>query len=398
MENPEEIKRSWQLQGAWATGPKVINKLVPPTFSRIAVPFVQTWREQAEPTLDWGAQNHAITIPEGVRCISAAYLKINLPSAEYKAYPGLYAIDTFRLRSAGQQVYSCDAAQFYSDHCESLLEQKLKGFAEIYLGGAAESTQPEERVVKLPLFLPNSTYMRRSSMSTGGHGVMGTFTGTNRIELNLTLNQANFLSKQVGVNDPGSILGRCSIMYHVVEVPNEQRRKYEDHRGYFNTVIRRFTQLSSGWTHYPNPGTLVIDSLSQPNGCVTEVMLLAVPHAASAAERRRHNYIKATHFEVVADMITQKLLDSKSKISTELFTNGFNPPANFDSPARLCFANHCSTDSTSIYLGGYDMSAATTVQFRFKFDEACDYRLVAVQYANCKIDSSGILTSTLEGI
>jgi hypothetical protein len=44
------------------------------------------------------------------------------------------------------------------------------------------------------------------------------------------------------------------------------------------------------------------------------------------------------------------------------------------------------------------MSQATTLQFKFKFSQAVDYRLVAVQYANAKIDGSGILTSTLDGV
>ena len=171
MENPAEIKRSWNLQTNWQTGPKVLNKLLPPVFGRIAVPFVSTWREQAQPTLDWGAQNFSVIIPEGVRCISAAYLHIQLPSAQYKAFPGLYCIKTFRIRSAGQQVYTCDFQQFLSDHCESLQEQKLRQFAKIYLGGSTERTTAGVREVKLPLLLPNSTYMRRSNMSTAGHGV-----------------------------------------------------------------------------------------------------------------------------------------------------------------------------------------------------------------------------------
>ena len=97
-------------------------------------------------------------------------------------------------------------------------------------------------------------------------------------------------------------------------------------------------------------------------------------------------------------MIVQKQLDTPNKIESELYTNGFNPPEDFASPGRLCFASHCSTDSTQIYTGGYDMSQATTLQFKFKFDQAVDYRLVAVQYANAKIDGSGILTSTLDGV
>ena len=60
MENPDEIRRSWALQTNWQSGPKVMNKLQPPIFGRVVTPFVQTWREQAQPALDWGAQNFII--------------------------------------------------------------------------------------------------------------------------------------------------------------------------------------------------------------------------------------------------------------------------------------------------------------------------------------------------
>ena len=396
-ENPNEIRRSWNLQANWQSGLPVINKLVPIPFQKIALNFVQTWREENVPTLDWGAKNFSVVIPEGVRCISAVYLEITLPSAKYRKYPGLYCIKNFRIRSAGNVVYECDYNQYLADHCESLLQQQLDSFSRIYLGGKADSNGAEVRTVKLPLLLPNSTYMRRSSMSTAGHGVFGAFTGGQRIELCLDMEDALCPGLTSGDSDPTSIAGACKIMYHCVHVPTAVRKKYEDLRGFFGLVTRRFLQLHSGWKTYSNANTLVTDALSQPNGTCTEVMILAVP-SGTDNERRHHDYIQPTHFEVIHDMVVQKSLDTPSKVSSELYTNGFNPPADFASPGRLCFASHCSTDSTQIYTGGYDMSQATTLQFRFKFDQAVDYRLVAVQYANCKIDGNGTLTSTLDGV
>jgi hypothetical protein len=327
MENPDEIRRSCALQTAWQTGPKVVNKLQPPIFGRITTPFVQTWRESGQPNLDWGAQNFSTYVPEGIRCISAAYLHIALPSAEYRAYPGLHIIDSFRLRSAGQIVYECDYNQFLADYCESLSDQKLRVFADVYLGGdqASGSGVPAARDVKLPLLLPNSTYMRRSDNSTAGHGVFGTYTGNQRIEFEITLKDALSCGRAAGSNDPPSIAGACNLMYHVVDVPSSLRKKYEDLRGFFNTVIRRFTQLTPNWTHYANANTLVVDSLSQPSGVCTEIMILAVPHVSNDYERQTHDYIKPTHFEVVHDMQTQKRLDTISKVKTELFTNGLLP-------------------------------------------------------------------------
>jgi hypothetical protein len=397
-ENPSEIQRSWNLQANWQSGQAVVNKLVPTPFKKIALNFVQTWREESVPALDWGAKSFSIVIPEGVRCISAVYLEITLPSAKYRKYPGLYIIKTFRIRSGGNVVYECDYAQFIADHCESLPQQKLNAFSRIYLGGKSDSNTAEVKTVKLPLLLPNSTYMRRSSLSTAGHGVFGAYTGGQKIELELDMNEALAPGLTDGDSDPTSIAGACKIMYHCVHVQSAVRRKYEDLRGFFGLVTRRFLQLHSNWKTYNNANVLVTDSLSQPSGTCTEVMILAVPVAANANARRAHDYIRPTHFEVVHDMIVQKSLDTPRKVDSELYTNGFNPPEDFGSPGRLCFASHCSADSTQLYSGGYNMEQATTLQFRFSFAEPVDYRLVAVQYANCKIDGSGILSSTLDGV
>jgi hypothetical protein len=398
MENPIEIRRSWNLQTNWQTGPKKVNKLVPEPFGRIAVPFVQTWREVSLPTLDWSAKDFNIVIPEGVRCFSAAYLEVDLPSAQYRAYPGLYVIKTMRIRSGGDIVYECDYAQYLADHCESMAQQKLNAFSRIYLGGSSASGNAETRSVKLPLLLPNSTAMRRSDQSGAGHGVFGAFTAGQRIELEITLNDALTPGRAAGTDDPTTIAGACRIVYHCVQVPNAMRKKYEDLRGFFNIATRRFIQLTSGWKHYASANTLVVDSLSQPSGCCTEVMLLAVPHAENDHERAAHDYIKASYFSVVHDTIPQKVLDTPRKIETELYTNGFNPPQNFASPARLCFASHCSSDSTALYSGGYDMSGATTLQFQFKFAQACDYRLVAIVYSSTRITGDGLLISSIDGL
>ena len=257
-------------------------------------------------------------------------------------------------------------------------------------GATADSGSTSTRSVKLPLLIPNSTYMRRSSNSTAGHGVFGTSTGNQRIELEVTLNTANFacISGASGADLAGSVAGACSLMFHCVDVPRGLREKYEDVRGAYSVVCRRFTQLNSGWVHYATANALVTEALAQPTGTCTEVMILAVPHEDNAEDRRCHAYVKPTHFEIVADSLTQKLLDTPEKISTELFTNGFNPPSSgdFDSPGRLCFASHCSSDSTAVYAGGYNMTMASTIQFKFKFDQAVDYRLVAVQLSGngCK--------------
>ena len=67
-ENPENIIRSWNIQGNFATGPVTADQLVPPQYGRIRTPFLNTWREeQCNSTLDWGSSNFSIYLPESLR-------------------------------------------------------------------------------------------------------------------------------------------------------------------------------------------------------------------------------------------------------------------------------------------------------------------------------------------
>ena len=79
FENPQQIIRSWALQGSFASGTVVQDKLVPKRFTRIRTPFVNTWREEAVNTnLDWGVQAFSFYLPESLRVISSMFLQIPL--------------------------------------------------------------------------------------------------------------------------------------------------------------------------------------------------------------------------------------------------------------------------------------------------------------------------------
>ena len=231
FENPTNIRNSWGLQSNFANGPIAVNKLVPPTYSRIRTLFLQTWREQSvDNSLDWGKQNFVFTLPESLQVISTAYLKIDLPvnnAGDYKPYPGLYVIDNLRLMSSGQEVYSCDYGLFLSDYCQSLSEEELRHFADIYLGGSAASG--DARTVLLPLLLPNSAYLNRNGHDTRGHGVMPCYTANNRIEIQLSFRAAEHAAA-VAANPPGSISGACAMMFHEVVMTDANLKQYADQR------------------------------------------------------------------------------------------------------------------------------------------------------------------------
>ena len=400
FENPQNIIRSWNLQSNFATGPVVVDKLTPPAFGRIRTNFISTWREEnLDSRLDWESRDFSVYLPESLRVVGAIYLKIALPansaSAAFKDYPGLYALETVRLVSGGQEVYSCDVQVMLGDYCQSLSEEELKVFARTYLGHQDTMTGAA-RDIMIPILLPNSAYGSRNGHDTRGHGVFPAYLGNQRLELQITLAEAKNLSSNTE-QAPGSISNACSLMYHEVQMTGQNARKYQDLRGGYSIINRRFTELTSGWTHLGDGATAVVRH-SQPQGTVTEIQIIAVADFSADASRAEFkNYVRPTSIKCTADAIVQRDLDTVQKVEAELWTNGFVPPEDFPAPGRLCFASHAA-EASHIYSGGYNMTLASNVDFEFTLPSgsAHKYRIFAVQLQRVKIDSAGRIRAFLE--
>ena len=395
-ENPQNIIRSWNVQTAFSGGPVTYNKLVPPKYGRIMYNYVQTWREVSAGLgdLDWSSKYFSFYLPKGIRILGAMYLRIKLPAvsgATYKPYPGLYPIKDIRIMSGGQQVYLAPYTMFLADHMQSLTEHCAKEFAKTYLGYEA-TPSGDARDIMCPILLPNSAYMDRAGPSTRGHGIFPAVMENNRLEIQLTMHSGNYLTSDTAVS-VGSIKGLCSYMFHEVRTTAEKQAILQDKRGIYSIVNRRFTELTSGWTHYAVANAVAVWNINQPQGIVTETMLLAV---ADSDDEDRHTvqYIKPTSFKIIADSETQKNLDTQNKVDAELWVNGFCPPPDFPNPGRLCFAAHvASTPHT--YSGGYNQRLASNIQYEFTFSQAVRYKLVAVQLQRVEIDAAGKMTASL---
>ena len=397
FENPQNIIRSWNLQSNFATGPVVSDKLTPPQFGRIRTNFVTTWREEkADSRLDWGVSNFSVYLPESLRVISSIYLRVELPavsgSAIFKKYPALHIIKTLRLLSGGQEVYSCDVRTMLGDYCQSLTEEQLKVFGETYLGHQGTMTGTT-RDVMVPILLPNSAYGSRNGHDTRGHGVFPAYLGNQRLELQFTLNAAKFVSADAS-QAPTSIANLCTLMYHEVQMTGANLRKYQDHRGGYSIINRRFTELSSGWTVYPTANTAVTVRHTQPQGTITELQIIGVTNDADES-KHTFAYIRPTKIKITADAIVQRDLNSKQKVEIENWVNGFVPPADFPAPGRVCFASHAA-EGTHVYSGGYNMTLASNVDITFEFASAVRYKIFAVQLQRVKIDSAGKVLAFLE--
>ena len=132
-------------------------------------------------------------------------------------------------------------------------------------------------------------------------------------------------------------------------------------------------------------------TLSQPQGVVSEIQILAVADASSDKERSElspKDYVRPNLIRVIADSVIQRELDGKHKIEIELWTQGFCAPQDFPHPGRMCFASHCGESSTPML--------ASNVVFELRFPEAVKWKIVAVQYQRVTINSLGRVQAFLE--
>ena len=394
MENPSNIIRSWGLQQSFRISDGTVNKLAPPPYKSIKTLFCQTWREeQLSTSLDWGSQQFSVLLPESLRVISAAYLKIQIPSHALRAYPGLYCVKNVRLLSAGQELYNVEVSDFLSDYCSSLTSDEARTFADIYLGGRTAKTH--QATVFVPIPTPNSAYMNRNGHDTRGHGVLPCFLGNQRLEFQITMNGNTFADSD-GNGAVPSISGQCSIMYHEVQMEPRELELYADLRGSYNIISRRLQQLSGGWQDYASPNTEVSVNLSSPQGIVTQLIIFAVPTAASPDRYSAREYVKATNIRVTADAEPQLNLDDAHKCAVHLWTNGFVENELFPNAARICFRAHAGEDESHLYSGGYKMTLASNIVLSFTFAEAVKYRIVADQIQRIRCDGKGVFHATFD--
>ncbi len=396
MENPQQLIRSWALQGSFANGAVSQDKLVPREFTRIRTPFINTWREeQLASTCDWEAQAFSWHVPESLRVVSSMFLRIELPATgggNYKEIPGLYILDQIRFLSQGSESYKCDPGLYLRDYIESLTDEEAKRFCNTFLG-RKDAASADARVVLIPILLPNSAYMMRNGRDTRGHGVFPAYLGSNRLEIQLRFNPASHCVVN-GASAPASIANSCSVLIHNCEMSSRDMDRYSDSRGAYSVMTRRFTEITDGWTNVAAATKHKINQ-AQPIGNVTELFCLAVPEGTAAGDRSLRTQVHADFFQITSDSVVQKSLDTAEKVELELWQNGFIGNDLVNSPSRLCFAAHCA-DAENLYSGAFNMAHSSNITVESRFPVAVDMRIYAVQLQRVVIDADGNVISSLD--
>ena len=397
MENPQQLIRSWTLQGSFSNGAVTHDKLVPRGFGRIRTPFIQTWREeQMNSTLDWGSQYHSWYVPESLRVIGSMFLRVPLPaisSGNYKDIPGLYVVDQIRFLTKGAESYFVQVGQFLRDYLESLTDEEGAVFARTFLGYRGDGGSNVARVLMIPILLPNSPYFSRSGTDTQGHGVWPAYLGGTKLELQINMAAAANCVK-AGADSPASVSGNLSVAIHQVEMTNSDIESYSDSRGQYSVMTRRFTELTDGWTNAAANARVKITQ-KQPIGNVTELFAIAVAEGVADVSKEIQTNVKAKHFSITSDSVIQKSLDTSEKVEMELWQNGFIGNKFANSPSRLCFAAHAS-EAENLYSGAYNMFHSSQITVDLEYAEAVDYRVFAVQLQRVIINAKGLVISSLD--
>ena len=220
-----------------------------------------------------------------------------LAGGAYKKIPGFYAVKTLRFLSAGQEAYHVEVGQYLRDYVESCTAEEAERFVRTYLGYTTDAGTTAARTLHIPILLPNSAYMSRNGRDVRGHGIWPCYTGSNRLEIQITMGTASQMVKDAG-QAPASIANTCNIMTHQCDMTTEDVARYSDVRGAYSVITRRFTELTLGWTAAAQNVRQRLTQ-SQPLGCVTELFCIAVPTGTAEAQREIDTNVQATHFSKI---------------------------------------------------------------------------------------------------
>ena len=398
-ENTQMITDSYSAQAQFQGGPAVADLLAPSAWSRTRTPFVSTWREvPVSAELNWGSTFFGVDMPESLRVVQSAYLRVRLPATTvatqtYKALVGALACGRQILKSAGNTVTDEEFSIVFADCLASFSEHKYATIANTLFGGTAAFAGAKD--IYIPIFvLPNSSWAQRSDFHRG-LGALPCQTGSNRLRIEFSMAAADSI---VNTGDAPSISNRCSIIYREAHLGSTAlENAYADMRGQYSLITRRFTDISGDWTSLDASTTTYTDIvLPSPQGCVTEMIIYAIPAPASGLAKNRALYDvrKMDYAELRCDSVTVMKLDSQQFSDLNNAVNGFVFNGSQQQPTRFIFAPN-SSQYASAYSGGFDFSNVSQVVLRLRSSVSVIFKVVVVNLATVKMDSSGVMRSYL---
>jgi len=193
---------------------------------------------------------------------------------------------------------------------------------------------------------------------------------------------------------PASIANSAKVVTREIKGDaNAIIRKYSDARGIYSICVPRY-QTIVPWTA-GTANTLQSIKATLPTGSVYEIVFEAYPSAITLEHTNRLNITTPDIIRVQCDGEYVRVLDNKVRCEQELFSNGFRSNASCNNAGRVCFGDQVAY-SDHCYQGAIHCGNISSITLEVQFGENVNWRALAKKYSKVRIQSNGILRSSLE--
>ena len=135
--------------------------------------------------------------------------------------------------------------------------------------------------------------------------------------------------------------------------------------------------------------------MTLPTGSVYEFIVEAYPTTHTLAETDRRTSTLPLNFKIQADGEDIRVLDNTVRVRQELFANGYRSNTAVNNAARIAFADR-SSRSDHCFQGALHCGNVSSLQSEVEFAAETRYRILAKKYSKVRIQSNGVLRSSLE--
>lgn len=366
------------------------NGLLPRKYKRVHTPYMKQNR-RADFAVSYGGTNLSYEFPQSMKIVGSAFLKITLPAASsnYKTVPGLHLIKNFTLRCSGNLVYTVDYQTLLLEHLSSLSDEDAREYAACYLGDVG-SPSAAARDVYLPIAFPNSSVFFRGGR---GNGILPWQSFRDRrIEIIFDMFDAKFPAADGATDCPA--ITSSEILVKECVVPQAQEKRYISARANYSVVGKKYTKIQD-WTVAEGNALqeIVVSNLS---GCVTSLVVEAIPWASDIATCDVRNPVTPSSAQLVADSVLVIDQESQSEIRLIEAQHGFKRNAYFNGQTyRMCFSSHGFEDDDT-FVGAMNYSHYSQVLMKIQWPEKVYFKIHACQLVKNDITSEGDLKQRLE--
>ena len=387
--NSDIVIKSWPFSSTFQTGILEDKEhLVADKFRSSRSLYMREHKEtQLASTFDFGSDAFEVEIPQSYGVVSSCYLVVELPAlngANYKSNPGLHFLKDCELHCDSERVYRVPVYEALCDYLGSLTDEEAKQFLRNQMGRQS-SPNGNPRTLMIPLFLPNSHFLRRQKRNSGqGYGIFpNRLNSTSKSYFRLTVNPSNYLTA-AGVDGPATVQNQCKLLCTILRSTGSVQKRFENGSGVYSIMTPTF-YIEKGWTNVDQDTDTSVDVL--PQGCVTDLIVMIRPRSNPEDMEESSSYNPIVKLGLTCD--SEKVIDlpSKSIIDLQRSQQAERDNSFIRNEAKLCFSTTVHGDK--VFQGCMHFRAVSKCSIDFTVNADSQYQIVSKRLAKVYITSSG---------